>query len=111
MRKYIFQFQFQVANLAESNLSLKLKIKFAAGGKWSSFKAKWPRTSSVLSKIYNTVKVPFTSRNRYWVGTKRVVAKTAKAGLALFTIGKCYIYVSVLFGKFQTLDLNIPKCS
>ena len=111
MRKYIFRFQFQVANLAEANPSLKLKIKFTSGGKWASFKAKWPRTSSVVSKIYNTVKVPFTSRNRYWVGTKTVVAKAAKAGVALFTIGKCYNYLSVLFGKCQTLDLNILKCS
>ena len=93
---------------------------FWANGKWANFKAKWPRTASVASKIYNTVKLPFTSRNRYWVGTKRVVARAAKAGLALFTIGKCFIYVfflckcyfyvSVLFGKSQVVDLNILKC-
>ena len=81
-------FQFQVASLAETNPSLKTKIKFWASGKWATFSAKYPKTANVATKIKNLIKLPFVSRNPYWVGFKATVAFGAKAGLSIFLVGK-----------------------
>lgn len=77
-----------MANLAESNPSLKTKLKLSASSKWTSFKAKWPRTTNVASKIKYVIKLPFVSRNPVWLGIKSFVAGAAKAGLTIFLIGK-----------------------
>lgn len=53
-----------------------------------SFKAKWPRTTNVASKIKYVIKLPFVSRNPVWLGIKSFVAGAAKAGLTIFLIGK-----------------------
>ena len=77
-----------MADLAESNPSLKTKLKLSASSKWTSFKAKWPWTTNVASKIKNVIKFPFVYRNPIYVGFKSFIVGAAKAGLTIFLVGK-----------------------